>query len=105
MSAEATSSQDSPIGQRIATKSDVAPPKPHCGTWMSGDIAHAIGAWQVARARLAEDMTRERDGLWAALDEHRREQNLPRDWPDLFFRVEASEPGKTGDEEEEDVVV
>ena len=67
--------------------------------------ANPIGTWQVARARLAEDMTRERDGLWAALDERRRAENLPRDWPDLFFRVESSESAKAEDAEDEDVVV
>lgn len=50
-----------------------------------------LGEWQIARATFAEDMTRERDGLWAALDERRRARNLPREWPDLFFRVESSE--------------
>jgi len=62
--------------------------------------ANPIGTWQIARARLAEDMTRERDGLWAALDERRREQNLPRDWPDQFFLVESSD-AKAEDEEEQ----
>ena len=53
-----------------------------------------LGEWQIARAMFAEDMTRERDGLWAALDEHRRAHNLPREWPDVFFRVETSDNAK-----------
>jgi hypothetical protein len=53
-----------------------------------------LGEWQIARATFAEDMTRERDGLWAALDERRRARNLPREWPDMFFRVESSDTGK-----------
>ena len=52
-----------------------------------------LGEWQIARAVFVEDMTRERDGLWAALDERRRERGLSRDWPDLFFRVESSSSG------------
>ena len=53
-----------------------------------------LGEWQIARATFTEDMTRERDGLWAALDERRRERNLPREWPDLFFRIESSDSPK-----------
>lgn len=44
-------------------------------------------AW-VAREELAEGLTRERDGLRDALAARARERDLPRDWPDLFFRVE-----------------
>ena len=57
-----------------------------------------MGQWQITRATLAEDMTRERDALWSALDERRRERNLPRDWPGLFFMVQTR--GKKVVEEE-----
>ena len=61
-----------------------------------------MGQWQITRATLAEDMTRERDALWAALDERRRERNLPRGWPGLFFMVrEAKRGAKVVEEEEE----
>jgi hypothetical protein len=59
-----------------------------------------MGQWQIERATLADDMTRERDALWAALDERRRERNLPRDWPSLFFTVQAR--GRTGTAEEDE---
>lgn len=45
--------------------------------------------WQ-QREALAESLTRERDGLHAALGQRARERNLPRDWPDVFFRVQRS---------------
>jgi hypothetical protein len=61
-----------------------------------------MGQWQIARATLAEDMTRERDALWSALDERRRERNLPRDWPGLFFMVrETPRPAKAVEDEGE----
>ena len=60
-----------------------------------------MGKWQITRATLAEDMTRERDALWAALDERRRERNLPRDWPGLFFTVQATRAAKVVEEEAE----
>lgn len=44
-------------------------------------------AW-VGREELAEALTRERDGLHDALSGRARERDLPRDWADLFFRVE-----------------
>lgn len=42
---------------------------------------------RVAREQLAEDLTRERDGLYDALSTRAREKGLPRDWPRQFFRV------------------
>lgn len=42
---------------------------------------------RVAREQLAEDLTRERDGLYDALSSRAREKGLPRDWPRQFFRV------------------
>lgn len=59
-----------------------------------------MGQWQITRATLAEDMTRERDALWSALDERRRERNLPRGWPGLFFMVRESKRAKVEEEEE-----
>lgn len=52
-----------------------------------------MGQWQIERATLADDMTRERDALWSALDERRRERRLPRDWPSLFFTVRETTRG------------
>ncbi|HZX00642.1 MAG TPA: hypothetical protein VFF45_00195 [Bacilli bacterium] len=49
-------------------------------------VATMRGAARMAREQLAEDLTRERDGLHDALSARARERGLPRDWPDLFFR-------------------
>jgi len=49
--------------------------------------AQVRGAALVGREQLGEDMTRERDGLQAALTARAAERNLPRDWPARFFRV------------------
>jgi len=38
---------------------------------------------------MARDLTRERDGLDDALSARARERGLPREWPDLFFRVQS----------------
>jgi len=46
--------------------------------------------WQMRRD-LADAMTRARDGLHRALAELAEEKNLPRDWPDAFFRIEERE--------------
>jgi len=60
--------------------------------------AQVRGNAMVAREQLAEDLTRERDGLQAALTERAGERGLGRDWPSRFFRVtrrrsaEAPEP-------------
>ncbi len=43
--------------------------------------------WQ-RRAELAEDLTRERDGLHDALSGVARDKKLPRHWADLFFARE-----------------
>ena len=53
-----------------------------------------MGQWQVGRVVLAEDITRERDGLWNELDALGRRQTKPRGWADLFFRTgpSGSEP-------------
>ncbi len=53
-------------------------------------------SWQ-AREEMADELTRERDGLWMALASRARERGLPRDWPDLFFRVEARKVGPVGE--------
>jgi hypothetical protein len=41
------------------------------------------------REHLAEELTRERDGLRDALAARARERHLAREWADLFFRTEA----------------
>jgi len=56
-----------------------------------------MGQWQLGRATLGEDVTRERDGLWNELDALGRRQSKPRGWADLFFRT-----GPSGSEPKED---
>ena len=51
--------------------------------------AQVRGAAHLAREALAEDLTRERDGLEAALVARAKERGLARDWPSRFFRVIA----------------
>jgi hypothetical protein len=50
-------------------------------------VAMVRGEARIAREEMAEDLTRERDGLHDALSGRAREIGLPRDWPDLFFRT------------------
>jgi hypothetical protein len=56
-------------------------------------------AWTVFE-QLAEDLTRERDGLRDALASVARDKGLPRTWPDLFFRVESRGRAVEGEPEE-----
>jgi len=49
----------------------------------SGARGELVGA-----GKLADDLTRLRDGLHRALCERAEEKALPRDWADAFFRVE-----------------
>jgi len=51
--------------------------------------AQTRGLAIIAREALADDLTRERDGLEAALMARARERDLTRDWPSRFFRVES----------------
>ena len=60
-------------------------------------LALARGEAWSAFEQLAEDLTRERDGLRDALAAIARHKGLPRTWPDLFFRVEHR--GRAMDEE------
>ena len=53
----------------------------------TANSAQVRGAGLVAREQLAEDMTRERDGLHARLVARANERGLARDWPARFFRV------------------
>ena len=59
-----------------------------CGAALqqTAGVATVRGEARIAREQLAEDMTRERDGLHDALTARARERNLPRDWADQFFR-------------------
>jgi hypothetical protein len=52
-------------------------------------VAVVRGEARIAREELAEDLTRERDGLHDALSAIARERKLPREWPDLFFRTQS----------------
>lgn len=75
--------------------------RPALTTWSNASTA-ALGqtnevslvraAAQMAREQLAEDLTRERDGLYEALAAHARAKGLPRDWPKQFFRVTKRNP-------------
>lgn len=55
----------------------------------SAASAQVRGAARVGREELAEDLTRERDGLHAALVARAVERGLPREWADRFFRVQS----------------
>jgi hypothetical protein len=50
-------------------------------------LSLARGELTAAREELAEDLTRERDGLHAALVLRATERSLGRDWPEAFFRI------------------
>lgn len=52
-------------------------------------IALVRGEATIAREEMAEDLTRERDGLHDALSAHAREVGLPRNWADQFFRIKG----------------
>ena len=47
--------------------------------------------WEM-RSELADTLTRARDGLHRALAERAEERNLPREWPNAFFRIEERNP-------------
>jgi len=66
-------------------------------------VAMIRGAARVAREQLAEDITRERDGLYDALSARGREKGLPRDWPKQFFRVNRRKSSGGGDDDTENV--
>lgn len=44
-------------------------------------------SFKMAREQLANDLTRERDGLFETLSARARDKGLPRDWSKQFFRV------------------
>jgi hypothetical protein len=52
-------------------------------------VALVRGEARIAREELAEDLTRERDGLHDALSVQGRSLGLAREWPDLFFRIQS----------------
>lgn len=52
--------------------------------------ASTRGNASVVRERVAEDLTRARDGLEAALVQRAAERGLARSWPSLFFRPSAA---------------
>ncbi len=56
---------------------------------MTRGVSLVRGEAQTARDELAEDLTRERDGLAEALGARARVKKLGREWPALFFRVES----------------
>lgn len=53
----------------------------------TNQAAMVRSASRMAREQLAEDLTRERDGLYDTLSARARDKGLPRDWPKQFFRV------------------
>jgi len=54
---------------------------------LTNGVALVRGAARIAREQLAEDLTRERDGLYDVLSTRARERGLSRDWANQFFRV------------------
>jgi len=56
----------------------------------TGATATLRGTAAVVRERVAEDLTRARDGLDAALTQRATERRLPRGWASLFFRTTAA---------------
>lgn len=65
-------------------------------------LATVRGTAQIAREQLAEDLTRERDGLHDALSARARDRSLPREWPDQFFKkATRAEPAREESEEGE----
>jgi len=63
-------------------------------------VATVRGQFAMGEERLAEDMTRERDGLHARLVQRATEKKLPRDWADSFFKVERRKRGSGAEEPE-----
>lgn len=61
----------------------------------TANSAQVRGAGLIAREQLAEDLTRERDGLHAQLVARANERGLARDWPARFFRVAHRRPQPT----------
>jgi hypothetical protein len=62
-------------------------------------LAVERGELSIARAEFAENFTKERDGLHAALGARARELRLGRTWPNTFFRVAASTTTSSEDDE------
>ncbi len=62
-------------------------------------VATVRGEARMGREELAEDFTRERDGLHDALTARARDKGLPRDWADQFFR-KVSRGGNVEEEAE-----
>lgn len=60
----------------------------------TGSSGQVRGTAIVAREALAENLTRARDGLHAALVVRAQERNLPRDFADGFFIVSSRKTGK-----------
>lgn len=56
---------------------------------------------RIAREQLAEDLTRERDGLFDTLSVRARAKGLPRDWPKQFFRVVTRKPTESAEDPQE----
>jgi hypothetical protein len=65
-----------------STAADQALVRTHGGALVRGET-------RILREELAENLTRERDGLGDALGAKARELGLPRDWPNLFFRTQS----------------
>jgi hypothetical protein len=60
------------------------------------------GSARIAREQLAEDLTRERDGLFEVLAARGRDRALSRDWPKQFFRVSTRKSGANSDDTKSD---
>ncbi|UJR81127.1 hypothetical protein [Sandaracinus amylolyticus] len=59
--------------------------------------AQVRGAAKIGREELADDLTRERDGLHAALTARATERGLPREWAARFFRTETRRGDRDAD--------
>lgn len=61
-------------------------------------LALVRGGAQIVREQMADDLTRERDGLHTLLAQRARERGFPRDWPNLFFKTESRKRAAEPDE-------
>ena len=77
----------------IAHRADLSALADHARTAIEAGKAASVRRAEVwtFRERLAAELTAGRDALRDELARIGREQGLPRDWPDSFFRVQRSE--------------
>jgi hypothetical protein len=85
-------------GWLSSTDSVLEPHRPDLERWSqaadranvdTSAVSIVRGTARQTRGALAQELTRERDSLHDELSAIARERGLPRDWPDMFFRVEV----------------